>query len=29
MEPIGYIMIIIGAATLAHYFVKLVEVLER
>jgi hypothetical protein len=29
MEPICYIMIIIGAATLAHYFIKLVEVLER
>ena len=29
MEPICYILIYIGAATLAHYGVKLVEVLEK
>ena len=29
MEPICYIMIIIGAAALANGFMKLLEVLER
>ncbi len=28
MEAICYIMIVIGAATLAHCFVKLVEVID-